>query len=60
MFHLSGSFQALVKALVGSNYNDLFFLDAKTESGYQQRMRAVVQNLNEDFASKIMSLQGHY
>ncbi|KAK4127007.1 hypothetical protein N657DRAFT_653362 [Parathielavia appendiculata] len=59
LFHLSGSFQALVKASVGGNYNDPFFLDAKTESGYQQRIRAVVQNLNEDFASE-MSLRGHY
>ncbi|KAK4233831.1 interferon-induced GTP-binding protein Mx [Achaetomium macrosporum] len=59
LFNLSGSFQALVKASVGGNYNDSFFLDAKTESGYQQRMRAVVQNLNEEFASE-MSLRGHY
>ncbi|KAK4118379.1 hypothetical protein N657DRAFT_606320 [Parathielavia appendiculata] len=59
LFHLSGSFQALVKASVGGNYNDPFFLDAKTESGYQQRIRAVVQNLNKDFASE-MSLRGHY
>lgn len=59
MFHLSGSFQALVKASVSGSYNDSFFLDAKTESGYQRRIRAVVQNLNEDFASE-MSLRGHY
>ncbi|KAK4095885.1 hypothetical protein N658DRAFT_519494 [Parathielavia hyrcaniae] len=59
LFYLSGSFQALVKASVGGNYNDPFFLDAKTESGYQQRIRAVIQNLNEDFASE-MSLRGHH
>jgi GTPase SAR1 family protein len=58
LVHLSESFQALVNASVGGNYNHSFFLDAKTESGYQQRIRAVVQNLNEDFATK-MSLQGH-
>ncbi|KAK0710359.1 hypothetical protein B0T21DRAFT_352572 [Apiosordaria backusii] len=50
LFHLNGSFQALVKASVSGSYNDSFFLDAKTESGYQRRIRAVVQNLNEDFA----------
>ncbi|KAL8410370.1 hypothetical protein RB596_000180 [Gaeumannomyces avenae] len=59
LFHLSESFQALVKASVGGNYNNSFFLDAKAEPGYQQRIRAVVQNLNEDFASE-MSLRGHY
>jgi hypothetical protein len=39
---------------VGGNYNDLFFLDAKTESGYQQRIRAVVQDLNEERLNRIL------
>lgn len=59
LVHLSESFQALVKASVCGNYNSPFFVDAKTEQGYQQRIRAVVQNLNEDFATE-MSLRGHY
>jgi hypothetical protein len=59
LVHLSQSFQALVKTSVGGNYNNPFFADAKTETGYQQRIRAVVQNLNEDFASE-MSLRGQY
>ncbi|KAK4142578.1 P-loop containing nucleoside triphosphate hydrolase protein [Dichotomopilus funicola] len=59
LVQLSQSFQALVKAAVGGNYDSSFFCDAKTDRGYQQRIRAVVQNLNEDFASQ-MSLNGHY
>ncbi|KAK0719412.1 P-loop containing nucleoside triphosphate hydrolase protein [Lasiosphaeris hirsuta] len=59
LYHLSQSFQSLVKASVDGTYNDRFFVDAKTEPGYQRRIRAVVQNLNEDFASDI-SLRGHY
>jgi hypothetical protein len=61
LFRLSESFQALVKASVCGNYygDSLFFSDAKTEDGYQRRIRAVVQNLNEDFAST-MSVRGHY
>jgi hypothetical protein len=52
LFHLSGPSRR-------GNYNDSFFSDAKTEPGYQQRIRTVVQNLNEDFAAE-MSLRGHY
>ncbi|KAK4031852.1 GTPase effector domain, GED [Parachaetomium inaequale] len=53
------SFQALVKSSVDGNYDSSFFSDANTSTGYEQRIRAVVQNLNEDFASNI-SLRGHY
>jgi GTP-binding protein EngB required for normal cell division len=59
LVHLSQSFQALVKSSADGNYDSSFFADAKTTPGYEQRIRAVVQNLNEDFASKL-SLQGHY
>ncbi|KAH6857010.1 P-loop containing nucleoside triphosphate hydrolase protein [Chaetomium sp. MPI-CAGE-AT-0009] len=59
LVQLSQSFQALVKSSADGNYDNSFFSDAKTQLGYEQRIRAVVQNLNEDFASK-MSLQGHY
>ncbi len=53
LFRLSESFQALVKASVCGNYygDSAFLSDAKTDKGYQRRIRAVVQNLNEDFAS---------
>ncbi|RYO91894.1 hypothetical protein DL764_008220 [Monosporascus ibericus] len=59
LFHLSQSFQALVKASVSGSYNSKFFEDALTETGYRQRIRAVVQNLNESFASDLAK-SGHY
>ncbi|KAK4233238.1 P-loop containing nucleoside triphosphate hydrolase protein [Achaetomium macrosporum] len=43
LLHLSQTFQALVR----------------TSKGYEQRIRATIQNLNEDFASDI-STRGHY
>jgi hypothetical protein len=46
LLYISQSFQSLVKAAVDSIYNDLFFENAKTELGYQKRIRAVMQNLN--------------
>lgn len=58
LFHLSQSFQSLVKAAVDGTYNDPFFGDAKSELGYQKRIRAVMQNLNLDFADNIAK-RGH-
>ncbi|KAK0665220.1 interferon-induced GTP-binding protein Mx [Cercophora samala] len=58
LFQLAESFQALVKSSVSGNYIDKFFKPAKTPIGYEQRIRAVVQNLNEDFASGLSTL-GH-
>ena len=58
LFQLSQSFQSLVKAAVDGTYNDPFFGDARSESGYQKRIRAVMQNLNQDFADDIAS-RGH-
>ncbi|KAK5653198.1 hypothetical protein OQA88_9096 [Cercophora sp. LCS_1] len=59
LFHLSQAFQAVVKSAVDGTYNDSFFKDAQTSEGYQQRIRAIVQNLNEDFAAEL-STRGHY
>ncbi|KAK0621935.1 P-loop containing nucleoside triphosphate hydrolase protein [Bombardia bombarda] len=59
LFQITTKFQSLVKSSVDGTYNDVFFTDAKTELGYQQRFRAVVQNLNRDFA-KELSTRGHY
>ncbi|KAI9778547.1 MAG: hypothetical protein M1816_004023 [Peltula sp. TS41687] len=59
LFHLSQSFQSLVKAAVDGTYNDPFFEDAKSEPGYQKRIRAVMQNLNLDFADNI-ARRGHF
>ena len=58
LFHLSQSFQSLVKAAVDGTYNDPFFGDARSELGYQKRIRAVMQNLNQDFADDI-ARRGH-
>ncbi|KAL8718683.1 MAG: hypothetical protein Q9181_008170, partial [Wetmoreana brouardii] len=58
LFHLSQAFPSLVKAAVDGTYNDPFFDDAKSGPGYQKRMRAVMQNLNLDFADNI-ARRGH-
>ena len=58
LIHLSQLFQSLVKAAVDGTYNDPFFGDAKSEPGYQKRIRAVMQNLNLDFAANI-ARRGH-
>ncbi|EUC26876.1 hypothetical protein COCCADRAFT_10352 [Bipolaris zeicola 26-R-13] len=55
---LSQSCQALTKAAVDGTYNDDFFGNAKTDAGYQKRIRAVVQNLNQAF-SETMAREGH-
>ncbi|KAF3037602.1 hypothetical protein E8E12_000726 [Didymella heteroderae] len=56
---LSQTFQSLTKAAVDGTYNNDFFGDAKTDTGYQKRIRAVVQNLNQSFA-ETMTREGHY
>jgi hypothetical protein len=58
LLHISQSFQSLIKASVDGTYNDPFFEDAQSEPGYQKRIRAVVQNLNLDFAKHI-ARRGH-
>lgn len=59
LMQVSHSFQTLVKAAVDGTYSDPFFEDPESERGYQQRIRAVVQNLNRDFA-KVLSERGHF
>ncbi|KAF4766498.1 hypothetical protein HAV15_010411 [Penicillium sp. str.  len=58
LLHIGQAFQSLVKAAVDGTYNEPFFEDAKTDIGCQKRIRAVIQNLNEQFTKKI-SLRGH-
>ncbi|CAG8112632.1 unnamed protein product [Penicillium nalgiovense] len=58
LLHIGQAFQSLVKAAVDGTYNEPFFGDAKTDTGCQKRIRAVIQNLNEQFTKKI-SLRGH-
>ncbi|KAK4172569.1 putative vacuolar sorting protein VPS1 [Triangularia setosa] len=59
LLHLSQEFQALVKASTSGSYNGQFFDDAMTEIGYKQRIRAVIQNLNEGLAKELGSA-GHF
>jgi hypothetical protein len=59
LMQVSQSFHTLVKSSVTGNYIHSFFQDAKTELGYRQRIRAIVQNPNEDFETEI-STQGHF
>ncbi|KAI0858430.1 dynamin family protein [Xylaria cubensis] len=58
LLRISQKFQSLVKASVDGTYNDAFFENSKTERGYQQRIRAVVQNLNRSFGDELLK-QGH-
>lgn len=56
---LSQTFQSLTKAAVNGTYNNDFFEDIKANAGYQKRIRAVIQNLNQSFA-EAMAHEGHY
>lgn len=58
LLELSESCQFLTKAAVDGSYNDPFFGDARTDAGYQKRLRAVIQNLNRAFADTIVK-KGH-
>ncbi|KAJ5566725.1 uncharacterized protein N7459_010107, partial [Penicillium hispanicum] len=59
LLNISQSLQELVKAAIDGTYNDPFFGDAHSTSGYHKRIRAIVQNSNEEFAQRI-SRRGHY
>jgi GTP-binding protein EngB required for normal cell division len=56
---LSQTFQSLSKAATDGTYNNDFFGEAKSDVGYQRRIRAVVQNLNQSFADT-MTREGHH
>ncbi|KAI9809646.1 MAG: hypothetical protein M1825_000078 [Sarcosagium campestre] len=58
LLRISQSYQILVKAAVDGVYWDPFFEDARSVQGCQKRLRAVVQNLNLQFAEN-MRLRGH-
>ncbi|KAB8261398.1 P-loop containing nucleoside triphosphate hydrolase protein [Aspergillus pseudonomiae] len=58
LLHISQYFQTLVKSGLDGSYNSPFFESAQLENGYQKRIRAVIQNLNEDFAQHIIE-NGH-
>ncbi|KAJ5471932.1 hypothetical protein N7539_008501 [Penicillium diatomitis] len=53
LMNIAQCVQELVKAAVDGTYNDNFFGDAYSSSGYQKRIRAIMQNSNEVFADDI-------
>ena len=55
---LSLKFLGLCKAGAEGSYGDPFFGGADSTSGYQKRLRAVIQNQNTAFAER-MRLRGH-
>ncbi|KAM3539202.1 hypothetical protein ARSEF1564_007893, partial [Beauveria bassiana] len=50
LIQISQSFQAMLRATIDGTYNDPYFGDAMSSTGYHKRTRAVVQNLNRAFA----------
>ena len=58
LIRVSQSYQALVYSAVSGNYDKEFFGDARTSTGYSKRIRAVIQNLNQEFADEL-SKHGH-
>lgn len=52
-------FQSLSRAAIDGSYGDPFFGEPRSTEGYCKRLRAVVQNLNLDFAES-MRVKGHY
>ena len=58
LLNISQSFQSIVKAAVDGTYGDAFFGDPRSVEGYSKRLRAVVQNLNLEFA-ETMRTRGH-
>ncbi|KAM3550575.1 hypothetical protein MY1884_008184 [Beauveria asiatica] len=53
LIQISQSFQAMLRATTDGTYNDPYFGDAMSLTGYQKRTRAVVQNLNRAFAQEM-------
>ncbi|KAF5007081.1 hypothetical protein FDECE_6585 [Fusarium decemcellulare] len=53
LIRIGQSFQGIVKTAVEGNYTDSFFGDAKSATGYEKRIRAVIQNRAIDFADSL-------
>ncbi|KAI1134599.1 P-loop containing nucleoside triphosphate hydrolase protein [Hypoxylon sp. FL0543] len=58
LLQISEEFQSLVERSINGTYNGAFFEDAETPQGYQERIRAVIQNMNKQFADELMK-HGH-
>lgn len=58
LIELGENFLRLCKSATDGFYEDEFFGDARSDEGYNKRLRAVIQNSNRSF-SKTMRLRGH-
>jgi len=59
LLRISQTFQSLSRAAIDDIYDDSFFEDSRSIEDYCKRLRAVVQNLNLNFA-KSMRVKDHY
>ena len=59
LLEIGQAFQALAKDAVGGAYDDPFFGDSSSDLDYSKRLRAVVQNLNLDFADTMRESGQH-
>ena len=58
LLQISQEFQAISKAALNGSYGHGFFGEPRSADDYTKRLRAVVQNLNVEFAESIR-LRGH-
>jgi GTPase SAR1 family protein len=54
LLNISQKFQSIIYDIKNGTYTDPFFLRADTEHGYEQRLRAVIQHHNRDFAENMV------
>ena len=59
LLQIGQDFQGLARAAIDGGYDNSFFGDSRSDLGYSKRLRAVIQNLNLDFA-KEMRVHGHH
>lgn len=53
LLRISQEFQAVSKIALDGSYGHSFFGDPRSVEGYAKRLRAVIQNLNKDFAETV-------
>ncbi|KAI0097029.1 P-loop containing nucleoside triphosphate hydrolase protein [Hypoxylon sp. NC0597] len=58
LLQISEEFQSLVERSINGTYTGAFFEDAETSQGYQERIRAIIQNMNKEFAEELVK-HGH-
>ncbi|KAI1373160.1 dynamin family protein [Hypoxylon crocopeplum] len=58
LLQISQDIQSLFERSISGTYSDVFFKEPSTSEGYQQRIRAVIQNMNKEFAEDLVK-RGH-